>query len=227
MIRSIVTATVLACAARLGAQAPETPASPMYMNAVVVRADANARTLTFRGTDGAQSVLRAEGGAVASLAGLRPGDKVIVTYRDGAAPADRRVTGIRPTSESAAVAAPAPPSAPVPSPAAARPGPGAFDGSASAAAATAAQVDRAWATHRQLCVKGTAPVNARGREWFGMLDGSMPRPTDDTCGRSYDTVAAGAKEFAEQVAKLRASAAGAGVLPGELRDTLQRYNIDL
>ena len=60
-----------------------------------------------------------------------------------------------------------------------------------------------------------------------MLDGSLPRPTDDTCGKSYDTVAAVAKDFESQLEKLRAVAVVAGVLPGDLRDTLQRYNIDL
>ena len=59
------------------------------------------------------------------------------------------------------------------------------------------------------------------------LDGSMPRPTDDTCGKSYDTVATVAKDFQGQLDKLRATAVAAGVLPGDLRDTLQRYNIDL
>ena len=108
-----------------------------------------------------------------------------------------------------------------------RPASGTFDGSASAVAATAGQVDRAWATHRQLCVKGTEPVNARGREWFAMLDGSMPRPTDDTCGKSYDTVATVARDFKVQLDKLHETAVASGVLPGELRDTLQRYNIDL
>jgi hypothetical protein len=229
MSRWIGTIAALACAAQLEAQTPSTSASPMYMNAEVVRVDPSARTLTFRGAGAGQSTLTAEGSAVTSLAGLKAGDKVILTYRDAPSSGGRRITGIRPTSESAAAPAPAPAApASVAAPApVTRPATGAFDGSASAVAATAGQVDRAWATHRQLCVKGTEPVNARGREWFALLDGSMPRPTDDTCGKSYDTVATVANDFKAQLDKLRATATASGVLPGELRDTLQRYNIDL
>jgi hypothetical protein len=227
MSRWIGTIAVLACAAQLQAQTPDASASPTYMNAEVVRVDASGRTLTFRGTSG-QSVITAEGDAVASLSGLKAGDQVILTYRDAPAAKDRRLTGIRPVTETRS--APAAPVAAAPAPATAavpRPSPGAFDGAASAAATTAGQVDRAWANYRQVCVKGTQPVTTRGREWFAMLDGSMPRPTDDTCGKSYDVVAAVAKDFKAQVDKLRATATEAGVLPGDLRDTLQRYNIDL
>jgi hypothetical protein len=109
----------------------------------------------------------------------------------------------------------------------ARPGRGAFDASAFGLAATAGQVDRAWATHRQLCVTRDEPVNARGREWFGLLDGSLSRPTDDTCGTSFDAVAGVARSFEAQLEKLRETARDAGVLPGDLRDTLLRYNVDL
>ncbi|MET0556152.1 MAG: hypothetical protein ABW221_24140 [Vicinamibacteria bacterium] len=228
MSRWIGTIAVLACTAQLQAQTPSVSASPMYMNAEVVRVDTSAKTLTFRGTGG-QSVLAAEGSAVESLAGLKAGDKVILTYRDAPSASGRRITGIRPTTESAApvsaavdrTPAPLPAAVPAPAPASS------FDGSASAVAALAGQVDRVWATHRQLCVKGTGPANARGREWFAMLDGSMPRPTDDTCGKSYDTVASAAADFKTQLDKLRATATAAGVLPGDLRDTLQRHNIDL
>ena len=103
MSRWIGTIAVLACAAQLQAQTPS--ASPMYMNAEVVRVDASARTLTFRGTSG-NSVVTAEGRAAASLAGLKAGDKVILTYRDGPTAADRRITGIRPASQTSGTPAP-------------------------------------------------------------------------------------------------------------------------
>jgi hypothetical protein len=226
MNRWIATVAALACAAGLRAQAPQ--ASPMYTNAEVVRVDTRARTLTYRGTSGPVVAAAAEGEAVASLAGLKRGDRVILTYRDAPSASGRRITGIRPTTEARALA----PSAreaveTAPVAAASRPGPGSFDASAFGVAATAGQVDRAWANHRQLCVTREEPVNARGREWFGLLDGSLPRPTDDTCGTSFDAVAAVARDFEAQLEKLRATARDAGVLPGDLRDTLLRYNIDL
>jgi hypothetical protein len=224
MNRWIATVAVLGCTAGLQAQTPQ--ASPMYTNAEVVRVDTASRRLTFRGTGG-QAVVVAEGDAVASLAGLKTGDRVILAYRD--APAGRRITGIRPTTD----AAPTAPAARVPAPvtdvapAPVRPARGSFDGSAFAVAATAGQVDRLWATHRQLCITQTEPVNARGREWFAVLDGSMPRPTDDTCGRSYDAVETAARGFESQLDRLRSTSVEAGMLPGDLRDTLLRYNIDL
>src|SRR5688572_2714195 len=225
MTRWIVTAAVLGCAAQLQAQTPQAVASPMYMNAEVVKVNASARTLTFRGTGG-QAVLLTEGEAVSSLAGLKRGDKVILAYREAPGAAGRRITSIRPTTASLAPAARAvavPASVPAPAPLAR----GSFDGSAFSVAATAGQVDRLWVTYRQLCITRDEPVNARGREWFAVLDGSMPRPTDDTCGTNYDAVATAAKDFEAQLDKLRAAAIDAGVLPGDLRETLLRYNIDL
>jgi hypothetical protein len=223
MSRWILTVAVVGCTAEMQAQTPQAVASPMYMNAEVVKVNASAGTLTFRAAGG-QAVLATEGEAVSRLAALKRGDKVILAYRE-APGAGRRITSIRPTTESTApaaraVVAPAEVAAPVPSR-------GSFDGSAFAVAATAGQVDRLWATYRQLCITRDEPVNARGREWFGVLDGSMPRPTDDTCGTSYDAVATAADDFQAQLDKLRSIAADAGVLPGDLRDTLLRYNIDL
>lgn len=227
MNRWIATSAALACAVSLQAQTtmPRASASPMYMNAEVVRADVSGRTLTFRGTGGATK-LAAEGDAVASLSGLKAGDQVILAYAD--APSGRRITGIRPTTPSRAASLPVLAVAAVPVVQAAVPVSAAtFEGSASVVAVRAGQVDRAWTTYRGFCVKGTDRVNARGREWFALLDGSMPRPTDDGCGTRYDEVAAVAKDFETQLDKLRANAAEAGVLPGALRETLQRYNIDL
>ena len=40
-------------------------------------------------------------------------------------------------------------------------------------------------------------------------------------------MATAAREFETHLDRLRTLAVDAGVLPGDLRDTLQRYNIDL
>jgi hypothetical protein len=158
MSRWIGTFAALACAAQLQAQngTPQPSASPTYMNAEVVRADAGARTLRLRG-QGGESVLTVDDAAAATLSDLKAGDKVIVTYRDAARAADRRITDIRPMSASSAAPAPAPISAPVAAGAAVAPMAPAFDASAASLAVTASQVDRAWATYRQLCVTKTEP----------------------------------------------------------------------
>jgi hypothetical protein len=226
MSRWIGTFAALACAAQLQAQTgtPQASASPTYLNAEVVRADAGARTLRFR-AQGGESVLTVDGAAAATLSDLKAGDKVIVTYRDAARAADRRITDIRPMSASSA--APAPIGAPVAAAVAAAPVAPAFDASAAGLAVTASQVDREWATYRRLCITKTEPVNARGREWFGILDGSLSQPTDDDCGKRYEQVATAANDFKAQLDKLRATAQAAGILPGALRETLIRHNLDL
>jgi hypothetical protein len=102
-----------------------------------------------------------------------------------------------------------------------------FDAAVAVIAATASQVDRAWAAHRTLCVEGTAPVNVRGREWFGILDGSMPQPTEGQCSQSYAEVARLANQFKAQLDTARETARRSEVLPGDMRESLQRYNVDL
>jgi hypothetical protein len=102
-----------------------------------------------------------------------------------------------------------------------------FDAAVAVIAATASQVDRAWAAHRTLCVEGTEPVNARGREWFGILDGTMPQPTEGQCGSSYAEVARLAHQFKAQLDTARETARRSDVQPGDMRESLQRYNVDL
>ncbi|MET0551787.1 MAG: hypothetical protein ABW221_02045 [Vicinamibacteria bacterium] len=102
-----------------------------------------------------------------------------------------------------------------------------FDAAVAVTAATASQVDRAWAAHRTLCVEGTEPVNALGREWFAVLDGSMPQPTEGQCGQSYAEVARLAHQFKAQLDTARETARRSEVLPGDMRESLQRYNVDL
>jgi hypothetical protein len=101
-----------------------------------------------------------------------------------------------------------------------------FDAAVAVIAATASQVDRAWAAHRTLCVEGTEPVNARGREWFGILDGTMPQPTEGQCGESYAEVARLANQIKAQLDTARETARRSDVQPGDMRDSLQRYNVD-
>jgi hypothetical protein len=102
-----------------------------------------------------------------------------------------------------------------------------FDAAVAVIAATASQVDRAWAAHRTLCVERTDPVNALGREWFGILNGTMPTPTEGQCSQSYAEVARLAAQFKAQLDTARETARRSDVLPGDMRESLQRYNVDL
>jgi hypothetical protein len=94
-------------------------------------------------------------------------------------------------------------------------------------AARAAEVDRAWIAYRSGCAGSTVPLNNRAREWFGVLDGSIIAPTDDVCEASYNEVARLAQGFQATLDNARDTARRADVLPGRMREILQRYDLDL
>lgn len=102
-----------------------------------------------------------------------------------------------------------------------------FDMAAAVLAVRAAEVDRAWAAYRGACVTSTLPVNNRGREWFGVVDGSLIAPTEDVCEASYNEVARLAQGLEAALDSARDTARRADVLPGRMREALERYNLDL
>jgi hypothetical protein len=102
-----------------------------------------------------------------------------------------------------------------------------FDMAAAVLGARAAEVDRAWIAYRSQCVSSTGPLNNRSREWFGVLDGSLGGPTEDICEASFNEVARMAQGLAAGLDNARDTARRADVLPGRMREVLQRYNLDL
>lgn len=102
-----------------------------------------------------------------------------------------------------------------------------FDMAVAVVAARASEVDRAWVAYRSQCVTSTVPLNNRAREWFAVLDGSLIGPTEDVCESSYNEVARLAQGVQASLDMARDTARRADVLPGRMRDVLQRYNLDL
>ena len=102
-----------------------------------------------------------------------------------------------------------------------------FDMAVAVVAARASEVDRAWVAYRSQCVASTVPLNNRAREWFAVLDGSLIGPTEDVCESSYNEVARLAQGIQASLDMARDTARRADVLPGRMRDVLQRYNLDL
>ena len=102
-----------------------------------------------------------------------------------------------------------------------------FDMAVAVVAARAAEVDRAWVAYRSTCVTSTTPLNNRSREWFGVLDGSIIGPTDDDCEASYNEVARLAQGLEDTLGNAKDAARQGDVLPGRMREILQRYNLDL
>ena len=102
-----------------------------------------------------------------------------------------------------------------------------FDMAVAVLAARAAEVDRAWIAYRSQCVSSSVPLNNRNREWFGVLDGSLIGPTEDICESSFNEVQRLAMGVETALDNARDSARQADVLPGRMREVLQRYNLDL
>jgi len=89
-----------------------------------------------------------------------------------------------------------------------------------------AAIDRAWFEYRDACPGREDSTDTTRREWFGILDGSEPRPTDDTCSRKYDRAAVLALSLRDRLDAARNAAREFGVPPGQIRESLQRYNLD-
>jgi hypothetical protein len=102
-----------------------------------------------------------------------------------------------------------------------------FDAAIATLGMRAAEVDRAWTAYRSSCVSTTVPLNNRSREWFGLLDGSIVRPTDDACEQGFAEVERLAQSVNAGLDTARDAARRADVLPGRMREVQQRYNLDL
>jgi hypothetical protein len=102
-----------------------------------------------------------------------------------------------------------------------------FEVAAAQLALAAESMDRAWAGHRELCINGPLPSHSRSREWFLLLDGSLPKPDRDDCRVQRDELTRMAQRFRDQVQTAAASAEGADVVPGRIREVLGRHRLDL
>lgn len=93
-------------------------------------------------------------------------------------------------------------------------------------AAHANDIDWQWSGFVNGCLGAFTPVASPGRQWFLLLDGRVPTPTDDGC-RSLSTSLAGmAKSWEQQLAIALDAARRADVLPGRTREILERHRID-
>jgi len=100
---------------------------------------------------------------------------------------------------------------------------------AAALAQKANEIDALWFGYKDLCVKGNTPAGAAtttGREWFVLLDGTVQQPTDDACRQRLAQLTRTASLFQEQVDVARDAARKAEVLPGTMREILQRNRLD-
>jgi hypothetical protein len=102
-----------------------------------------------------------------------------------------------------------------------------FDAAVSALAVKANDLDRRWEGYRQLCPAGPTQASAaEARGWVRVLRGEEPAPTDDGCRRNLAELSDLATQFQRQLAGVADNARRAGVLPGRMRDSLTRANLD-
>jgi hypothetical protein len=101
-----------------------------------------------------------------------------------------------------------------------------LDNAAMVLAAVANDVDAAWARYKMACLGGFVPETAPNREWFLLLDGRVRTPTDDQCRAMFTQMQAAAAGFEEQLGITLDAARRADVLPGRIREVLERHRID-
>jgi hypothetical protein len=233
------------------ARRSEVPA-PTYMNGEVVRVDAEAGTLTLKSESG-ETELRVEGQARAEIAGLQAKDKVIVTYHvvdDGAGGRRSVAIQVRPASPSsgeparpAASVSPAsrpeqvaqtPDEAPVPGVENATPARLAalresaaqdFEKMAARLATEANAIDGLWRGYQEACLT-EPPATNRSRGWFHLLDGTIPEPDQDGCRQQYKEMIGRGERLRESIKLAEEAARKAEVLPGRLRQTLEKHKLD-
>lgn len=101
-----------------------------------------------------------------------------------------------------------------------------FDGAVSVLAFRADDLDRRWAAYTQLCSGAPAAPGGEGRGWARVLRGNEPSPSDDGCRGSLAEVSDLATRFRQELDGIAETARRAGVLPGRLRASLARVNLE-
>jgi hypothetical protein len=95
-----------------------------------------------------------------------------------------------------------------------------------ALAAHANEIDGQWSGFVNGCLSGFTPVASPGRQWFLLLDGRVPTPSDDGCRSVATSLVGMANGWEQQLDMALDAARRADVLPGRTREILERHRID-
>jgi hypothetical protein len=105
-----------------------------------------------------------------------------------------------------------------------------FQAAVSVLTLKANDIDSLWFAYKDLCLGGTTPAGATtttGREWFVLLGGNtIQQPNDDACRQRLADLTRAAELFQQQLEVARDGARKADVLPGTIREILQRNRLD-
>jgi len=87
-------------------------------------------------------------------------------------------------------------------------------------------VDGLWLGFQEACLAEPPPTN-RSRGWFQLLDGTVPEPGQDGCRQQYEEIIRRGERLREAVKLAEDTARKAEVVPGVLRETLERHRLDI
>jgi hypothetical protein len=87
-------------------------------------------------------------------------------------------------------------------------------------------IDGLWLGFQQACLAEPPPTN-RSRGWFQLLDGTLPEPDQDGCRQQYHEIIRRGERLKDSIKLAEDNARKADVLPGLLRETLERHKLDL
>jgi hypothetical protein len=101
-----------------------------------------------------------------------------------------------------------------------------LDAAAVVLAMVANDIDAGWFRFKMACLGGFTAETSPGREWFLLLDDRVRTPTDDACRAMYSQLQGQAAGWETQLGIALDAARRADVLPGRIRETLDRHRID-
>ena len=101
-----------------------------------------------------------------------------------------------------------------------------FEVTAAQLATQANAIDGLWLGFQEACLTDPPPTS-RSRGWFQLLDGAIPEPDQDGCRQQYKEIITRAERLRELIKLAEDAARKAEVLPGTLRETLERHRLDL
>ncbi len=217
LCRSALFAALLLTATGVSAQE-----TPVYTTAHVVSIDTASRILVIRNTKGQRQSLIFDD-LLASTAGVKAGDRVIVTVRGG--PGRERVSAI-------AMAAAATAPTPVPQATPARPPAELariredFARQVGLISSNAAGVDGSWASFVTSCKVIKPESNGQGRDWFGLWDNRIQADyTSGFCRDLFNQIVSSGEAVKKAMAAAESTVVGV-LEPGEIRDVRSLHNMN-
>jgi hypothetical protein len=100
-----------------------------------------------------------------------------------------------------------------------------FDAAVMVLAIVANDIDAAWFRFKMACLGGFVPDVSPNREWFLLLEDRVRTPNDDQCRASYAQLMGMATGWDAQMNIALDAARRADVLPGRVRETLERHRV--